>query len=139
MVLDFPSGTADKKPPANVEDTIFDPWNQEDSRHQADAKPTCLEPMFHNRKSHRDGKATLCNQEQPIAITRESHNEQSHEDQHSQNSINLKNKNDVLNIANLSLLSTLWVIFEVGGRPNRKRTYVYLWLICIAVWQKPAQ
>ena len=29
--------------------------------------------------------------------------------------------------------------WEVGGRFKRKGTYVYLWLIHVAVWQKPTQ
>ena len=28
---------------------------------------------------------------------------------------------------------------EVGGRFKREGTYVYLWLICADIWQKPAQ
>ena len=28
---------------------------------------------------------------------------------------------------------------EVGGRFRREGTYVYLWLIHVDVWQKPAQ
>ena len=27
--------------------------------------------------------------------------------------------------------------WEVGKRPKRDRTYVYLWLIHVDVWQKP--
>ena len=29
--------------------------------------------------------------------------------------------------------------WEVGGMFKRERTYVYLWLIHIDVWQRPAQ
>ena len=29
--------------------------------------------------------------------------------------------------------------WEVGGRVKRKGMYVYLWLIHVDVWQKPAQ
>ena len=29
--------------------------------------------------------------------------------------------------------------WEVGGRFKRERTYVYLWVIYVAVWQKSAQ
>ena len=29
--------------------------------------------------------------------------------------------------------------WEVGGRSEREGTYVYLWLIRVAVWQKPTQ
>jgi hypothetical protein len=29
--------------------------------------------------------------------------------------------------------------WEVGGRFKRERTYVYLWLIHVNVWQKPTQ
>ena len=29
--------------------------------------------------------------------------------------------------------------WEVGGRFKRERTYVYLWLIHVDGWQKPAQ
>ena len=29
--------------------------------------------------------------------------------------------------------------WEVGGRSKREGTYVYLWLIHVDVWQKPAQ
>ena len=29
--------------------------------------------------------------------------------------------------------------WEVGGRLERERTYVYLWLIHVDVWQKPTQ
>ena len=29
--------------------------------------------------------------------------------------------------------------WEVGGRFKRERTYVYLWVIYVAVWQKSTQ
>ena len=29
--------------------------------------------------------------------------------------------------------------WEVGGRFKRERTYIYLWLIHVNVWQNPAQ
>jgi len=29
--------------------------------------------------------------------------------------------------------------WEVGGRFKKEATYVYLWLILVAVWQKPTQ
>ena len=29
--------------------------------------------------------------------------------------------------------------WEVGGKFKKKGTYVYLWLIHVAVWQKPTQ
>ena len=29
--------------------------------------------------------------------------------------------------------------WEVGGRAKREETYVYLWLIHVDIWQKPAQ
>ena len=31
------------------------------------------------------------------------------------------------------------MLWEVGGRTERKGTYVYLWLIHVYVWQKPTQ
>ena len=43
--------------------------------------------------------------------------------------------------SNLVLCDTLegWDGVGVGGRFKRERTYVYLWLICVDVWQKPTQ
>ena len=42
---------------------------------------------------------------------------------------------------NLELCINLegWMGWEMGGGYKREGIYVYLWLICVDVWQRPTQ
>ena len=79
---DFPGGTVVKNPPANAGDTGSSPDPgrshmpqskyacvpqllslRSSAREPQLLKPTCLEPVLHNKRSHRNEKPTHCNKE----------------------------------------------------------------------------